>query len=48
MHQSCGHSTSRTFEDVEEAAGPGGVFDGHRNNSTISAEAHFSLMHRLV
>jgi DNA polymerase/3'-5' exonuclease PolX len=31
---------------VEEAAGPGGVFDGHRNNSTISAEAYFSLMHR--
>jgi hypothetical protein len=48
MHQRCGHSSGRTFEDVEEAAEPGGIFDGHRNNSTISAEAHFSLMHRLV
>lgn len=48
MHQSCGLSMCRTFEDVEEAAGPGGIFDGHRNNSTISAEAYFSLMHRSV
>ena len=48
IHQSCGDSFGRTFEDVEEAAGPGGIFGGHRNNSTISAEAYFSLMHRLV
>lgn len=33
---------------MEEAAQSDGIFQGHRNNSTISAEAYFSLQHRCI
>lgn len=38
----------RTFEDLEEACGPGGAFGSRFNNTTITREAHFSLVHRCV